>query len=563
MRLLQLGDGQRGYALDWPDWRGPSAELLSKYDRPIVFHNALFDLKMLAADGRREGLGRRFPQHLVHDTMVMLFLMNPAGRMDLKGASARYVDNRAQAGQGMLEAAMSQQKWTWESVPRNYPGYWQYGVLDTCLTALLAENIWPQVRDRYRYAYELEMNVIHCLLEAELAGLMVDEDVRLRTKSRLEDEIYDLVTGPLASISNPGSDAQVIAHLREIGAGEHLIFQTDRGNTSVDKFALRYVATMGFPIAADIEKYRGRVRTLGSYIDKFADVHDGGLAAYGLLHCNTRPVGARTGRMSITEPPLQTLPKGRVVRDCIIARPGHRLLMADFAGMEMRALASLAQEEAMLAAFARGEDMHNFVAAALYGPDFTKPQRSIVKNAAFAKIYGAGIAKFAATAGITMEQATTFLAQYDEMFPGVGRYMEETIASVFETAGGRRGMGWVELQDGRRLPVEANKAYVAVNYRIQGGTAVSTKEAICDTDAAGVGQWFRLAVHDELIWEVPDEHVPMAKRVIAKTMPRRDWPGVTLEIDQDEVERWGQHYRGDDYPKYVETTDPEWLAEAA
>jgi DNA polymerase-1 len=328
---------------------------------------------------------------------------------------------------------------------------------------------------------------------------------------------------------------------------------------------LRYLEPR-YPVARLIETYRSKDRELHSYLEKFRDVTEGGMAVDGVLRASTKPVGAKTGRQSVTDPPLQTLPRGRVVRDAIVARPGQRLILADFAGMEMRGLAACAREQAMLDAYTRGEDLHDFVARSLYGDDFTKEQRHTCKNAGFAKIYGAGLAKFAVTAKISEAEAEAFLTQYDRMFPRVSAYMQEMVNQVMETAGGHRsGVGWVELQDGRRLRVPANKAYVVVNYRIQGGMAVAAKKKVVELDNAGLGACFRLMVHDELAYEVPDEHAAEALNIIETVMPDRDsFPGVTLEIEADQVDRWGQHYRGsDDYPVYVETPDPEWLAEAA
>jgi DNA polymerase-1 len=555
IRLIQFADHDTAWAFDYKDWRGVARQVLRDYDGPIVCHNTLYDSKMLLADGLD------LPQRLAHDTMIMAHLKNPAARMDLKGAATIYVDRRAQAGRGALEQAMAAGGWDWATVPLDLPAYWMYGAMDTLLTARLASTLWPEVATSYREAYELELAVIHCLRRAEVTGMAIDEDYRLRACAHLEREIDELRAH--IPCTNPGSDRQVIELLHAQGA--RWDFRTERGNLSTDKEVLRWLAERGFPVAALIEQYRSKTRMLTGYLYKIADVSQGGLAVGGAVRASTRPVGARTGRMSVTDPPLQTLPRGRVVRDAFVARPGHRLLLADFAGMEMRALASDAREANMLAAYARGEDLHNFVASAAYGPDFTKKQRQVCKNAGFAKIYGAGVEKFAVTAGIEVADAASFLARYDELFPGVSSYQQAVVSRVMERAGGdRKGYGYVTLIDGRRLPVEAAKAYVAVNYRIQGSTAVATKRKIAELDAAGMGPFFRLAVHDELIYEVPDEHVPAAREVIRRVMPdTRSFPGVTLEIEQDEVSRWGEHYRGDEYPAYLPTEPAPWLAEAA
>jgi DNA polymerase-1 len=550
IRLCQFGDHTHAWAMDWRDWRGVAVEIFKRYDRPIVAHNALFDTKFFAKDGIS------IPNHLMHDTMIMSFLKDSSTSNALKPSAVKYVDRRANAGKGLLEASMAQGGWDWDTVPVTLPAYWMYSAMDTALTSLLASKLYAETAGgAFKEAYELELAVIHCLRKAELAGLHTDPEYLEQAAQKLCIEIEELKLQ--IPLSNPGSDKQVIELLQ--GMGAVLTVRTEKGNLSVDKHVLRYLAKQGFSVASLIEQYRSKTRLLTSYIEKFMEVPDG-LAVGRALRASTHPVGARTGRMSVTEPPLQTLPRGRVVRDAIVARPGYRIVMADFAGMEMRAMASLSKEQNMLDAFSRGEDLHNFVARSVYGEGFTKVQRGTAKNSGFAKIFGAGIEQFAVTAGISVGDAQAFLARYDQMFPRVDQFMQEVIQVVSDRAGGRKGKGWIRAADGRHLVVDGDKPYVGVNYLIQGGTAVATKRKIVELDAVGLGDSFRLAVHDELLFEVPEEHSEEARHIIERVMPdRTTFPNVVLEVESDVVERWGQHYRGDEYPKYVHTEDPEWL----
>lgn len=562
IRLVQFGDHRMGWALDYPEWKGLVADVFKRYDRPIVFHNALFDLKMLKADGIN------IPQRNVHDTMVQCYLKDPGWRKDLKGASATYVDSQARIGQTALKTFMSKGGFTWGSVPREAEPYWAYGALDTCLTALLAEKLYGEIP---REAYELNMAVIHVLRDAEVRGMAVDEDYRLRCQRKLREELAALESEiPF----EPSKDRQAREHLLSIGAEIHE--RTPSGDTSVDKHVLRRLVSedpVRFAVAGLLDAWRGKNRSLVNYIEKFADVSEGGMAVGGALHAHAHPVGGRdesgkdsgtiTGRLSVTDPPLQTLTKGRVVRDAIVARPGCRILQADYAGMELRALAGMAQEPEMLAAFSRGEDLHDFVTQVLFGEGWTKKQRSVTKNVQFAKCYGAGIQQLADTAGLPVEEAQAVVDLYDDRFPRVAGFMQETVNHIMAQAGGRAGTGWVTLPDGTRLPVKGDEAYKGVNYLIQGGTAVAAKRKLVELDQAGLGEFFRLAVHDEFLFEVPESDVDDARHVLREVMPDdRTYPGVTLEIDDDVVERWGQHFRGPDYPKYVETEDPEWLTAA-
>jgi DNA polymerase-1 len=561
IRMVQFGDATHGWALSYRDWRGVVKEVIETYDRPMVAHNLLYDSKMLKADGIV------IPQRLAHCSMVMAHLTNPVVAMGLKPSAVRYLDTRAAAGQDVLKAAMSQQGWTFGTVPLDFPGYWQYAALDTALTSPLAEKLYPDINKR---AYELEVGVIHCLREAEIAGLLVDEEYRARCAARLISELATL--RERIPIKNPDSDKQVVDYL--LGINAPLTVRTEHGNLSVDKHVLEWLKDRGFEVCGPLSEYRSKSRFLGNYIDKFGErgMPNGygeffnrkgdyiGLAVDGLLHASTKPVEARTGRMSVTDPPMQTLPRGRLVRDAIVAPEGECFVMADFAGMELRVLASFAQEPTMLAAFEEGLDLHNMTAEKLYGAAFTKPQRTLCKNGGFANIYGAGVEKFAVTAGVDIAVAQEFRDAYDEMFPGIKGWKEQVAREVIESAGGKRtGNGYVTLVDGRRLPVEAGKAYKGVNFLIQGSCAVSLKERIVALSNAGLGGFFRLAVHDELLFQVPNPEAAAVVETITEVMPDRDnYPGTVLEVEADCVQRWGEHYRGD-FPAYIETEAAPWL----
>lgn len=557
IRLVQFGDTQQGWALSYRDWRGVVKQVIERYEGRMVAHNLLYDSKMLKADGID------LPQRWAHDTMTMAHLHDSAGTHALKGLAVRHVDRRAAAGQHLLHEAFRRGGWGWENIPIEVPAYWVYSTMDTCLTAALAEKLWPITGGGpHSEPYELELAVIHCLREAELAGLLVDEEYRSRAATKLRFEIAQIE--PQLPV-NANSDKKVVEYLLAQGARWEIM--TEKGNLSVGKDALSWIGKQ-FPALAPvcelINTYRLKTRFLGNYIEKMAEVgHEKGLAVDGVLRCNTRPVEARTGRMSVTEPPLQQLPRGRIIRDGFVARPGHALVLADFENMELRALAALAQDETMLAAFGRNEDLHEFTAKAIWKDAYVRAKhRPLAKGVGFGKVYGAGVATMAATAGVPVGEMQGVNDEWERLFPGVKSYMDAMTQSIYQQAGGRSGMGWVELQDGRRLPVEADKAYVSVNYRIQGGCAVTTKRKIVELDNAGLGAYFRLAVHDELIYEPPVELADDVKRVIEQVMPdTQDWPGITIGVGSDVVGRWGEHYR-DEYEPYVETEASPWTQQS-
>jgi DNA polymerase I len=542
VRLSQFGDATMGWAFDHHRWSGVVKEAIEGYRGNMVAHNLLFDSKMLLRDGIR------IPQRWAHDSMVMAHLDNPMWSQALKPLAKRLVHPQAASiGQGVLEQVFKANKWDWATVPIDCEPYWVYGALDTCLAALVAEELWPRIAP-YREWYEVELACIHVLRDAELAGLGVDMRYCEAAAYKLSQELAALAP---QIPWDPNSDKQTVEALLALGVP--LTHLTEKGNLSTNKAVLKYHAE-AFPICGLVADYRSKDRLLGSYIQKLMD-----LQAFGRVHCNTHPTAAKTGRMSVTDPPLQTLPRGRVVRDAFIAAEGCSLVIADYAAMEMRVMAADAGEESMCDAFLRGEDIHNFTSAAVYGANFTKKQRSTAKNAGFAKIYGAGIPKFAETAGIPINEAEHFLSDYDRLFPGVARWQEQVVQGVYATAPGRKKTGYVETTHGRRLPLKTDDAYKACNYRIQGSCSEVLKMKIVELANAGLGDFFRLPVHDELLFECPTEIAEDVRHVVEEVMPDRRTYSLPLTVESNIVRRWGDNYDPSEYPIYL----PEIVLEEA
>lgn len=541
IRLSQFGDATMGWAVDHHRWSGFVKETLESYRGNIVAHNLLFDSKMALKDGIR------IPQRWAHDTMIMAHLDNPMRANGLKPLARRFIHPAAaDIGQGALEQVFKANRWDWSTVPIDCEPYWLYGALDTCFTAMIAEELWPKIQ-HLREWYEVELACVHVLRDAEVAGMEVDMRYLEAAAYKLREEL-DVLAPQIPW--DPNSDAQTVDRLLKMGVP--LTHLTEKGNLSTNKAVLKFHSE-AFPICGLVADYRSKDRMLGNYIMKMQD-----LQAHGRIHANTRPVAAKTGRMSVTDPPLQTLPRGRMIRDAFIAAPGHSLVIADYASMEMRVMAADAGERAMIDAFLRGEDVHNFTAAAVYGAAFTRKQRSTAKNAGFAKIYGAGIDKFAETAGIPVPEAASFLENYDVLFPQVREWQEGLIAKVHERAG-KTKLGYVETTAGRILPLSTDDAYKACNYRIQGSCAEVLKRKIVELDAAGLGSFFRLPVHDELLLEVPDELAEEVRNVVEDVMPDRETYSVPLTVESNIVKRWGDNYDPSEYPIYV----PEVVLEEA
>lgn len=525
IRLAQLGDRHTGWAMDYERWKGVLHETLGQYDRRIVAHNMPFEFRFL----KRDGIPLR--SDLIHDSMVMAHILNPMRGIGLKNVTARKYGPMAAIGEAGLKAGMSKQGWTWATVPTDFPAYWAYGALDAVLCARYAEDVWPAVQ-QWRLVYDVEMGCERVLGDAMLAGLRVDLDYTASKTAELR-AVMD-ANRPLvpAEISNPGSDKQVLEYLQRNGA--ILWKKTEKGNLSCDDDVLAEQEERGIPGVGPIRKWRYAKWLINNYFSNITEMN-----VDEIIRCSVKPVGARTARMSVTDPALQTIPRGPIVRDCFIAREGHSLIMSDYDQMELRVLAHFANEEAMLQAIREGRDLHDYVAETLYSPQFTKKQRQICKNGQFAIVYGAGIPQFAHTAGIDVDTAHKFMDDYAEMFPGVRRFQDETIRQVQQN-------GYVETIFGRKLPVEKDKAYVGVNYICQSSaTSDMLKLKIIEADNAGLGEFFRLPIHDELMFEVPDDLVPDVLPVIEEVMTETDIFRAPLNASAEVHKRWGDKGRED------------------
>jgi DNA polymerase-1 len=572
LRTVQLGDANTGWCIDAQMWLGVAKEIIEAYEGDLTLANFKFDLHFLEHNGVKVPRGR------IHDVRAMGHLLDPVNPTGLKPQSERYIHRGAGLGQATLKTAFHEQGWTFDTVPIEFGPYWQYAAFDPVLTARLDEKHRPRVMAEYRDVYELEVAATMVLLDMEKRGARIDRTYCRDMIGRLEpylDQQRAWIRLEFG-VANPGSDKQVIKRLHEYGFSWEK--KTEKGNVACDKEVL---SAIPHPLAAGVLAYRDAIKLCNTYLKNFDALADGG----DMLHAAINPLGARTGRMSISRPSMQNLPRSQHPRNAVIARDGHTLVLADFDQIEMRLLAHFAREERMLEAIRYGDqmteaghsgyDVHSMNARGIYGlgPDEVVPKamRDVTKNSGFAKIYGAGIAQFARTAGISEDDARSFLELYDVRFPGVKRFQGE-IAGVAVGRGRAAddNMAWVTSPIGRRHPCELNKVYKLCNYLIQGTAADVFKRALVNVDLAGLGEYLILPVHDELIADVPNEVVEEYARLLPEVMTDRTGFAVPLTCDVELTPRWGTKYigAGDEIwvaPDLEEAWDPdapenEWMA---
>lgn len=538
VRLVQVGDTGAGWAFPWERWAGPALAAISEYDGPIVMHNAKFDTVMIEHHTKD---ATPVPRGQLHDTMVMGHLVAPHMPKALKALCVQHIGGYASTLQQALDVAMTKNKWTWATVPIDFPMYWGYACIDTVLTARLFDVLHPQVESSYRDVYELEMAVVDIIGRMERRGAPIDLVYCAQARDRLGEYVETATRWCVDTYGfRPGSNKAVTSQL--LADGVELVKRTKTGQWALDDEVLEGLENSGNPLATTVRAVRKATKIKSTYFDNFISMHDN-----HVLHPSINQLGARTGRMSVNSPALQTLPRGPMVRDAFVASTAdHSLVMADSDQIEMRLLAHFCQDPGLIAAINEG-DLHTNTARRVYGdPTIGKkdPRRQTAKNAAFAKVYMAGVEKFAITAGIPVTEARAFLNGYDQQFPHVKAFQKQ-VDAVAQQRFALEGEAYVVAPSGRRHVADnMREAYKLVNYLIQGTAADVLKQQLRNLDLAGMGPYMTLPVHDEVVFDIPTEHVDEAIPIISQAMNITEGWAVPITAGVDgPYYRWGDKYR--------------------
>ena len=546
LRLVQVGDGMTGWAIPWGEWSGVFYEAMDKFDGPIVCHNVAFEARWFEIQSRW-----KMPWHRVHDTMIMAHLIDPLGSGALKNLTSRYVDANAARMQQVLDDGMVKNGWTWGTVPINFQPYWAYGALDPVLTMRLWEQFWEKCGpgQPYSQAYELEMNTRRIVTRMELNGARLDLDYSKKKYQELVDYTEQVKAWAKTTYGfSITSNAQLVRQFEALGA--MITETTPSGAKSASADQLKLLLRDGTPEVqqlADVAlKQRKADKLASTYFSNF--INDN---VNGFVHPSVKTLGARTGRMSIQNPALQTLPKGDdTVRRAFLPKDDkHVIITSDLDQVEFRMFASLSQDPNLINLFnladATGSDPFTEIGREIYGdPTMQKSdkRRGLIKGVVYGRLYGAGIAKQALTAGVPEDQMRAVSNEFDKRFPGMQLFQKKV-----EDIGMRRlrteGQGYVNTWTGRRLPCDEDRVYTLVNYLIQGGAAEVFKSNLVKLDQADLTELLIVPVHDEIVLNAPREDAVEIQRIVRECMTTTDGWAVPLTADVDgPLENWGEKY---------------------
>jgi DNA polymerase-1 len=486
------------------------------------------------------------------DTMLASYVLNSvATRHDMDSLALKYLGEKTISFEEIAGKGAKQLTFNQIALEQAAP----YACEDVDITLRLQETLRPQVESEGRLAEVLdhiELPLINVLSRIERNGVAVDAE-RLHEQSQqldqrireLEREAFELA-GREFNLSSPKQLGQILFEEQKIP----VLKKTPKGAPSTAEGVLEELA-LDFPLPKVIMQHRGLAKLKSTYTDKLPRLLN---KATGRVHTSYHQAVTATGRLSSSDPNLQNIPirteEGRKIRQAFIARPGYRIVAADYSQIELRIMAHLSEDKGLLQAFAEGRDIHTATAAEVFGTSLEKvsgDQRRSAKAINFGLIYGMSAWGLSRQLHIERNQAQTYIDRYFDRYPGVARYMERIRSQAAED-------GYVETVLGRRLYLPEIKSQnrnrrqgaerTAINAPMQGTAADIIKQAMIDVDAWLVEGEFDalmvMQVHDELVFEVAEHQVEAFIVQVQKRMQGAAELNVPLIVEAESGANWDE-----------------------
>ena len=486
----------------------------------------LAKLKPWLEDASRKKLGQhvKYDQHVLanhgirvqgyaHDTMLQSYVLEAdrphnLGSLALRHTGRTGISYEDLCGKGKGQIPFAQ-------VPVDKAA--AYSCEDSDQTLDVHRVLWPRIKANAGLAhiYALEMQTSEALFRIERNGVRIDAPELARQSNdlgrrilALEAEAYE-IAGQQFNLSSPKQLGEIFFDK----LGLPVVKKTATGARSTDEEVLEKLAE-DYPLPAKILEHRSLSKLKGTYTDKLAQM---ALPSDGRVHTHYAQAVAVTGRLSSNDPNLQNIPvrtaEGRRIREAFVAPEGKLIASADYSQIELRIMAHLSGDEALLNAFRDGLDVHRATAAEVFGvtvDQVSSEQRRYAKVINFGLIYGMSSFGLAKNLGIETKAAAAYIDKYFQRYPGVKRYMEQTVELAHT-------QGYVETVFGRRLvlpeinggngPRKKAAERAAINAPMQGTAADLIKKAMvavqAKLDAEKPDVLVIMQVHDELVFELP------------------------------------------------------------
>ena len=496
LRLFQFGDKDAGWAIPWHLWSGLVIGAIKDYQGPVVLHNSPFDIRFTSVHGGQD-FGK-WDWSQTHDTMTMAHILDSNAAKGLKPLSGKLIDPKAVTAQISLSEGMSANKWTWDTVPLDFPPYWIYAALDPVLTCHLYDKMAPAIEAQYRSAYELEIGTLELVTDMMLKGAKIDLDYCDSKKRELDTYSVDArqYLFDAFDIENATSMVQVQRALEAEGV-KLLDKRTKGGSQAMDKEVLEAADHV---IANTVLAIKHAEKLSSTYFSNLVNAVD----SNNRVHPTIWAQGTKTGRMSITDPALQTLPRKSPVRGAFVPDEGNALISIDADQIEARLTAHFSQDQGMIDAFETGDFFVNIARGVFDDPTIDKsdPRRALTKGVVYGKLYGAGPATMARTARVPLESMEKTVAAFESAFPGV-RQLQMATAQAARDRSKSEGRAYIMTNNGKPIVVDDDRDYTALNYLIQGSAAEIFKQTLLRLADAGFRDYLMIPVHDEIVMEAP------------------------------------------------------------
>ncbi|MEH8017315.1 DNA polymerase I [Rheinheimera muenzenbergensis] len=487
------------------------------------------------------------------DTMLESYVLNSvASRHDMDSLSLKYLGHKTISFEEI--AGKGAKQLTFNQIELEKAA--QYAAEDADITLQLHQKLWPQLQqqgDLAQVLRDIEMPLVDILSRIERHGVLIDSKLLSKQSEQLAARIAELEqlayeqAGKAFNLSSPKQLQEILFNQM----GLPVLKKTPTGTPSTAEEVLAELA-LEYEFPKLITEHRGLSKLKSTYTDKLPKMQH---PVTGRVHTSYHQAVAATGRLSSTDPNLQNIPirteEGRRIRQAFIAPPGKKIVAVDYSQIELRIMAHLSQDRALLDAFAQGRDIHRATAAEVFSVSLeqvTAEQRRSAKAVNFGLIYGMSAFGLAKQLGVGRNEAQQYVDRYFERFPGVLDYMERTRKQAHE-------QGYVETLFGRRLYLPDINAQnmmrrkgaerAAINAPMQGTAADIIKKAMIKVD-----QWLLqqanppavmiMQVHDELVFEVDADKVDQTKQQLTELMAQAASLDVPLLAEAGDGDNWDQ-----------------------
>jgi DNA polymerase I len=522
--------------------------LLNRPGLKIYAHNAKFDLEVLLRHGFEV-------PGVHHDSMIAAWLLNPGSRA--VGLKALALSELGQQMTEITELIGKKGRGQLTMDQLDVEEVTPYACADVDMTSRLVPLQVEQLKEKalYNLFHHVEMPLVRVLVDMELTGVGLDPSALTAVRKRLQDKLAELEEGIYThagyqfNINSPQQLSEVL--FDQLGLDKRKSSRTRQGAYSTAVNVLEALKSE-HPIAELILEQRSLQKLLSTYVDQLPTMVN---PATGRIHTDFSQTAAETGRLSSSNPNLQNIPIrteiGREIRRAFVAPPGHFLLAADYSQVELRVLAHLSGDEAMTESFRRGEDIHAATANRLFNVEIdgvTREQRRIAKVINFGLLYGMSAFRLARETGLEYAEAEEVLHAYFRSFPRIGAYLEGIVEQAEQTGYAETIMGrrryFPELRQNRASNQGRAAERAAKNHPIQGSAAEIIKVAMIDIyrylNSNGLGSRMVLQVHDELLFEVPDEELGEVAPQLVEIMSSAMELSVPLKADAKVGHNWDE-----------------------